>query len=81
MSKHHEENDDEILDSGTHSHGPPESYVTQVYPFDKYLITVKLSLDGRFIGIEEVQINKDFRSYKQKVSRKIYHYLEEPEIE
>jgi len=72
---------DEPKDGGTGYPEPSEVYVTQVYPFNQFLITVKLTPDGRFIGIEEVRINKDFRSYKQKVSQKIFHYVDEYEPE
>jgi hypothetical protein len=58
----------------------PEDYVTITYPFDKYLIVVKLTSDGRFIGIEEIRINKDFRSYKQ-APQEIFHYIDEYEPE
>lgn len=36
------------------------------YPFDRYKITVAVSSNNEFIGITEVQLNEDFRNYKQK---------------
>lgn len=36
------------------------------YPFDRYNITVAISSNNEFIGITEVQLNEDFRSYKLK---------------
>jgi hypothetical protein len=43
-----------------------QEYKTIVYPFDMYEIVVKISQDGKFIGIEEVRVNKSFRDYKNK---------------
>lgn len=67
--------------------GPPEapfsyqdvplSYKDVIYPFDKYEIKVRLTPDNVFIGIIEVKINKDFLSYKQKVTSKAFHDVEE----
>jgi hypothetical protein len=57
--------------------GTSKEYVTRIYPFDKYLIVVKLTADGRFVGIEEVRVNKDFRSYKQRASQEIFNYVDE----
>jgi hypothetical protein len=54
-----------------------KDYVTLDYPFEKYQITVKLTSDGRFVGIEEVRINKDFRSYKQSIPQKIFRDIDE----
>ena len=58
---------------GTGSHDLPDDYKIILYPFDKYQITIKLTLSNEFIGITEVKINKDFLSYKQKTSTKGYH--------
>lgn len=66
---------------GTGYHPSDKDYITRVYAFSQYLITVKLSLDERFIGIEEVKVNKDFRSYKQKASKKIHRVVDEYEPE
>jgi hypothetical protein len=58
-----------------------KDYVTLKYPFEKYVITVKLTSDGRFVGIEEVVINKDFRSYKQSIPQKIFRDIDKYEPE
>ena len=47
------------------------------YPFEKYEIVVKLTLDRKFIGIDEVRINKDFRSYKQQTTQETFAHAEE----
>lgn len=65
-------------DAGTGSASTIE-YVTLIYPFEKYEILVKLTVDGRFVGIEEVRINKDFRSYKQSTPQKIFSQIDEYE--
>jgi hypothetical protein len=38
------------------------------YPFGKYEIVVKLAGDDRFLGIVEVEVNKDFRSHAQRIA-------------
>ena len=36
------------------------------YPFGKYNVKVLLSDEDKFIGISQIQINKDFQSYTIK---------------
>lgn len=55
----------------------PSSYKDIIYPFDKYEIKVRLTPNNEFIGIVEVKINKDFLSYKQRVTSKGFHDVEE----
>lgn len=62
---------------GTGNHKMPEEYKEVIYLFGKYEIKVKLSLTNEFIGIVEVKVNKDFRSYKQKITSKGFHDVEE----
>lgn len=38
------------------------------YKLGKYEITVEITLDNKFIGITGVKVNKDFRSYYQKIA-------------
>ncbi len=52
------------------------------YPFDRYLIKVELTSSNEFLGIIEIKINRDFRSFRQIISKENYHkeedlYLEE----
>ena len=60
---------------------PDDNYISIIYPFEMYEITVKLSPDGKFMGIEEVQINKDFRSFNQIRQKEIFTYVEEMPLE
>jgi len=62
---------------GTGSREVPTDYKTIVFPFDRYLITVKLTPDDKFIGIVEVRINKDFLSFQQKATPKGSHDVDE----
>ncbi len=39
-----------------------------VYKFEKYQITVELTMNNQFVGITEVKVNKDFRSYSQRIA-------------
>lgn len=48
-----------------------------VYPFERFNITVKVSSSNEFVGITEVEINKDFMSYKQKIAQQGYHDVEQ----
>lgn len=47
------------------------------YPLDKYIIKVELTEDNKFVGISEVRVNKDFLDYKQKITTKGFHDVEE----
>ena len=47
------------------------------YPFDRYKITVAVSSNNEFLGITEVQLNKDFRSYKLKPSSRFSSEVED----
>lgn len=44
-----------------------EEFITKEIPFEKYIVKVKLTLSGKFIGIEEISFSKDFLTYKQKL--------------
>lgn len=43
---------------------PEESKVFTIieYPIDKYVIKVQIDLEGKFMGIEEIQVKKNFIS-------------------
>lgn len=68
---------DKFKEEGTGNHDVAKGYKTIIYPFDKYQIKIKLTLNNEFIGITEVKINKDFLSYKQKMTLKGYHDVDE----
>lgn len=69
--------DDDEEGQPTGTHAAAGGHKTIVYPFERYEITVKLTADGRFVGIEQVALNKDFRSFKQKVVSTAFHDVEE----
>ena len=62
---------------GTGSHEDFEDYKIITFPFDKYQIKVKLTPTNEFIEIIEIKINKDFLSYKQKITPLGFHNIEE----
>ena len=62
-------------ESGTGSSSTVD-YTRKVVPFDRYEIVVKLTSDGKFAGIEEVRINKDFRNYSQRVHQRAFEYVD-----
>jgi hypothetical protein len=51
-------------------------YERKIIPFQKYEIVVDLTLDGKFIRIEEVRINKDFRDPAQTIRQKAFEYID-----
>ena len=62
-----------IVELGTKSQSAVEQqYKLVKYPFDRYEVTVALTLDEKFIGVIEVKVNKDFRSYEQRITKKGY---------
>lgn len=61
----------------TGSHDRPDTYITVLYPFERYEIEVQLTSDGRFLGITEVRVNKSFLSHRQKAATRGFHDVEE----
>lgn len=53
--------------------GSNEAYYSRIYHFHNYDILVKLTDDGKFVGIEEVSINKDFRSIRDRTKEVSKH--------
>ncbi len=62
---------------GTGNHNHHEEYKIISYPFDKYEIKVKLSPTNEFVGITEIKINKDFLSFKQRITSSDVHDIDE----
>jgi len=78
MDLHEKDYDyDSLRKQGTGSLEVFDDYKIILYPFDKYQIKIKLTPANEFIGIIEVKINKEFLSYKQKISTKGYHDVDE----
>lgn len=51
----------------TGSHKDESDFKEINYPFGKYEIKVILDKYGKFMRINEIKVNKDFRSIKQKI--------------
>lgn len=64
----HSNDDSGNKDQSTGSHNDIADHKIIVYPFEQYLIKVRLTSDDRFAGIEEIGFNKDFATYKQKIA-------------
>jgi hypothetical protein len=47
------------------------------YKLDKYIITIKLSIDNKFIAVEQIKINKQFLDFKKTTSTKNFHDVNE----
>jgi hypothetical protein len=68
--------EDLIIEKGTGSEFESKFDIIN-YPFEMYDIKVKLTIDGKFAGIEEVKINEDFRSYTNKTPQRIFSLVDE----
>lgn len=51
-------------------------YTRKIVRFNEYEIVVDLSTDGKFKGIEEVRVKKDFRDYSEIRRRKAFEYID-----
>ncbi len=49
----------------TGEHASGEDCHVIIYPIGKYEVSVRLSSDGHFLGIDAVQVNKSFLDYKR----------------
>jgi hypothetical protein len=72
-----EYNYEKFTDKATGSHEKEEKYKTIVYPFDRFLITIKVTQANEFIAVTEVAIRQDFLSRRQRISPKGGHDVEE----
>jgi hypothetical protein len=78
-------NIDEMIDFETFRNqgtGGKESSNQKIidYPFDRFIIKVRISPTNEFLGIEGVSINKDFLFYTEKLkalSSKGYHDIDD----
>lgn len=67
----------EITQDATGSINIPDIGKSLLYPLGKYIIKVRLTNDNKFVGISEVNVNKDFLDYKQKLMPKGVHDVDE----
>jgi len=51
------------------------------YPFEHFNIKVELSEDNKFLGIKEIEIDKDFRNLQNKLRNIKVHNIMEFDIE
>ena len=51
----------------TGTHGEAEFRVV-IYPFDRYLVHVKVGPENEFLGIIEITLNRDFLSTAQRIA-------------
>lgn len=61
-------NYDSIKNQGTGGSSLFENSKVIVYPFGRYEVKIRLTLNNEFIGIEEIKINKDFLSQKERLA-------------
>lgn len=67
------DNYDELVNVNTTGDHQDENFKIIAYPFEKYEVKIKLSIDNKFLGIMEIKLNKDFLSFKQKMASKGVH--------
>jgi len=58
-----------------------EKYRIINFKIDKYVISIKVSDQNKFIDIDEIKINEDFRDYKQKFSSGTIRFIDNYEPE
>lgn len=46
-------------------------------PLGDYEALVRVSEDGRFMGVAEIRVNKDFRSFPQRMASAGHHNVEQ----
>jgi len=61
----------------TGSHDLTRNHKIITYPFEKYLIKVQLTPYNEFVGITEIEIDKDFLSHAQKIASMGFHDVDE----
>jgi len=65
------------IDDETGSHFVEKDIKIIDYPFGKYQIKVKISDEGKFLGIIQVNLGKEFLSRAQRLSSFEVHDIEE----
>jgi len=72
---------DSFTEQGTGRLGEIRDYRLISYPFGRYEIKIKVTLNNEFIEIVEVGINKDFLTQKQKVNLQGFHDVDKFYVE
>lgn len=60
-----------ISNTGTTS-TKEEQYKYKVVQFDRYLVKIKLTMDDKFVDIEEISVKRSFVNKSRMKSNKIY---------
>jgi len=58
---------------GTGDIGQPNGLKTVACPFGRYRVLVRVTGDGRFVGVEAVEVDADFVTCSQKAALPGYH--------
>ena len=58
-----------------------ESYFLEDHDIDKFTVTVRLSEDRKFLGIEQISEKKSFINYKDIINQQISFRIEYPIME
>ncbi len=68
---------DSLRNQGTGGHQDLSDCRVVDYAFDKYIVKILVTSANEFVGITEIRINKDFRSYQQKLANIGYHDVDD----
>lgn len=65
--------------SGTGDHEPSEgaAYKIITYPLGIYEVKIKVDESNVFVGVLEVKANKDFMTFKQRISKTGVHDVDD----
>jgi len=62
---------------GTGSAAGTADYKIIDYPFGRYQVRVVVTPTNEFVGILEIKLNQDFRTYREKIAGAGFHDVEE----
>lgn len=77
VSLEYESNNKKTLATGERYE--PEEHIIIKYVVGRYDVFIKLSPDNKFKGIERINVNKDFRRYREIISNIPFRFIDEYE--
>lgn len=77
MNSYEEDDSERPIGEITGSIEEPGRFRIVAYPFDRFVVYVKLDEKDQFIGITEIKLNQQFLSSKQKLASMSFVDVEE----
>lgn len=68
---------DVYASQGTGSHSGRREPIVVPYAVSRYEVLIELDSEGRFIGVQQVRLRKDFREYAMETAPRGFHDVEE----